>query len=159
MPQIVFGPQLGDVDGSTQKAVYAFLAKLQKDDTAPGLHIEPINNCIDPRVRTGRVNDFYRAVMVKVQGSGAEAHYVYLGTLPHDDAIEQARKVKVSINPRNGIAELIKADQDAEAAAPKPPACWCKSPSARHTHAAAVVLRPHRRTSVGCAAGSRGNDA
>lgn len=111
MPQIVFGPQLGDIDGNVKKAVYSFLDKLQKDDTVPGLHIEPINNCIDPRVRTGRVNDFYRAVLVKVQGSGAEAHYVYLGTLPHDDAIEQARKVKVSINPRNGIAELIRADQ------------------------------------------------
>lgn len=120
MPQIVFGPQLCEVDGSTQKAVYSFLAKLQKDDTASGLHIEPINNCIDPRVRTGRVSEFYRAVMVKVQGSGAEAHYVYLGTLPHDDAIEQARKVRMSINPRNGIAELIKADQAVEVPASRP---------------------------------------
>ncbi|CAM3786001.1 UvrD-helicase domain-containing protein [Smaragdicoccus niigatensis] len=115
MPQIVLGPPVAEVDGSAQKAVYAFLSKLQKDDTTPGLHIEPINNCIDPRVRTGRVNDFYRAVLVKVQGSGAEAHYIYFGTLPHDDAIAMARKVRLSVNPRNGIAELIRADADSQA--------------------------------------------
>jgi hypothetical protein len=69
MPQIVMGPsQTGTLDSSVKKQAYAFLEKLSTDDTLPGLHIEPINNSADVRVRTGRVNDFYRAVLFKVQG-------------------------------------------------------------------------------------------
>src|SRR5690606_22532375 len=39
----------------------------------------------------------------------AEAHYVYLGTYPHDEAIARARTAVVRVNPRNGIAELVEA--------------------------------------------------
>ncbi|MGY1709131.1 3'-5' exonuclease [Geodermatophilus sp. SYSU D00758] len=113
MPQIVMGPsQTGTLDSSVKKQAYAFLEKLSTDDTLPGLHIEPINNSADTRVRTGRVNDFYRAVLFKVQGQGDSAHYVYLGVLPHDDAISFARKARLTVNPVNGIAELIVAGDD-----------------------------------------------
>ncbi len=111
MPQIILGPSFGKLDGAVRKAAFAFLEKLQESDATPGLHIEPINGAADPRIRTGRVNDFWRAVLVKVQGQAAEAHYVYLGTYQHDDAIKYAKSAVVRINPRNGIAELVKADQ------------------------------------------------
>ncbi|TNC16615.1 DNA helicase UvrD [Georgenia sp. 311] len=112
MPQIILGPsQTKKIDGSVKKAGYAFLEKLAADDAVPGLHIEPINGSADPRVRTGRVNDFYRAVLFKVQGQGDEAHYVYLGILPHDDAIAFAKTARLKVNPVNGIAELVKASE------------------------------------------------
>src|SRR3954451_11486281 len=113
MPQIVMGPsQTGALDSSVKKQAYAFLEKLSTDDTLPGLHIEPIGGSADARVRTGRVNDFYRAVLFKVQGQGDSAHYVYLGVLPHDDAITFARKARLTVNPVNGIAELLVAGGD-----------------------------------------------
>lgn len=113
MPQIIMGPsQTGTLDASVKKQAYAFLEKLSENDALPGLHIEPINGSADERVRTGRVNDFYRAVLFKVQGNGDTAHYVYLGVLAHDDAIDFARKARLSVNPVNGIAELIIATQD-----------------------------------------------
>lgn len=112
MPQIILGPQpKKSLDGSVKKAAFSFLEKLQANDTSPGLHIEPINGSTDPRVRTGRVNEFWRAVLVQIHGSG-DTHYVYLGTFPHDDAIAFAKSASVRINPRNGIAELITADQE-----------------------------------------------
>lgn len=111
MPQIIFGPQqTGKLDGSVKKAAFAFLEKLGESDATPGLHIEPIEGTIDPRVRTGRINDFWRAVLVKIQGQASDAHYVYLGAYPHDDAITFAKTVQLVINPRNGIAELVAAD-------------------------------------------------
>ena len=110
MPQIILGPGNKKVDGSVQKQVMGFLFKLAEDDTAPGLHIEPMHSPADARARTGRVNDFYRAVLFKVQGSQDEASYVYAGTYPHDEAIDIARKSKLNINPRNGVAELIPVD-------------------------------------------------
>src|SRR3954471_18234155 len=113
MPQIVMGPsQTGTLDSSVKKQAYAFLEKLSTDDTLPGLHIEPINNSADVRVRTGRVNDFYRAELFKVQGQGDSAHYVYLGVLPHDDAITFTRKARLTVNPVNGIAELLVAGDE-----------------------------------------------
>lgn len=118
MPQIILGPSFGKLDGAVRKAAYAFLEKLQESDTTSGLHIEPINGSADPRVRTGRVNDFWRALLVKIQGQAAEAHYVYLGTYPHDEAIARAKTAVVRINPRNGIAELVEAAAAAPAVAP-----------------------------------------
>lgn len=107
MPQIILGPGLKKLDGSLQKATYAFLTKLAADDTAPGLHIEPIINSVDPRARTGRVDLSFRAVLFKLQGSQDDASYVFAGTYPHDEAIEVAKTSKLSINPRTGVAELI----------------------------------------------------
>src|SRR6185312_7136407 len=132
MPQIILGPGTKKVDGSVQKQVMAFLLKLTEDDTAPGLHIEPMHSPADTRVRTGRVNDFYRAVLFKVQGSQDEASYVYAGTYPHDEAIDIARKSRLNINPRNGVAELIPVDDVAptKVAAPYVPL----APSAAAVH-------------------------
>lgn len=114
MPQIILGPQQyapkKQVDGSVRSKAYNFLAKLAEDDTLPGLHIEPIVRAIDPRVRTGRVDDFWRAVLFKVQGQEQEAIYVYLGVWPHDAATEFAVKAQLKVNPVNGIAELLLTD-------------------------------------------------
>ena len=54
MPQIILGPGNKKVDGSVQKQVMGFLFKLAEDDTAPGLHIEPMHSPADARAR-GRV--------------------------------------------------------------------------------------------------------
>lgn len=122
MPQIIMGPsQTGTLDASVKKQAYAFLEKLSENDALPGLHIEPINGSTDERVRTGRVNDFYRAVLFKVQGNGDTAHYVYLGVLAHDVAIAFARKARLSVNPVNGIAEFIIATHDDSTPAVAPP--------------------------------------
>jgi superfamily I DNA/RNA helicase len=118
VPQIILGPGLEKLDGSLQKLTYSFLTKLASDDTALGLHIEPIKNSVDPRARTGRVDISYRAVLFKLQGSQHDASYVFAGTYPHDKAIEIAKKSKIDINPRNGVAELIPVEDLAPAAAP-----------------------------------------
>ena len=118
MPQIILGPGLDKLDGSLQKLTFGFLAKLAKDDTVAGLHIEPIKNSVDPRARTGRVDLSYRAVLFKLQGRQQEASYVFAGTYPHDEAIAIAKTRKLDINPRNGIAELIPVDE----VVPSPPA-------------------------------------
>ncbi|WP_027860123.1 UvrD-helicase domain-containing protein [Marmoricola sp. URHB0036] len=112
MPQIILGPQqhAPDIDGSVRGKAYAFLEKLAQDDTRPGLHMEPIGGSLDSRVRTGRVDQFWRAVLFKVQGQADAAMYVYLGVWPHDDAIAFAQQARLQVNPVNGIAELLLAD-------------------------------------------------
>jgi hypothetical protein len=75
------------------------------DDTAPGLHVEPIHNAVDRRVRTGRVDLSWRAVMFCLD-DGGERHYVIHGIWTHDDAIAVARRIRLSVNPINGLPQI-----------------------------------------------------
>lgn len=105
MPTIVMTKVASKLDPSVKKKAYTFLEKLAEDDTLPGLHIEPINHSADPRVRTGRVDQFYRAVLFKIP-SGDDTTYVFHGIWPHDDAITVARTTVLRVNPVNGVAEI-----------------------------------------------------
>lgn len=105
MPTIIMGKLASKIDGSIRAKAMTFLQKLSADDTAPGLHIEPIQNAVDPRVRTGRVNDFWRAVMFRLDGDG-EHHYVIHGIWPHDEANTVAQRVRLSVNPVNGLPQI-----------------------------------------------------
>ena len=105
MPTIIMTKWPVKLDGSVRSQAMAFLQKLSSDDTTPGLHVEPIANSADPRVRTGRVSQFWRAVMFRLDGDG-ERHYVIHGVWPHDDAIDVARKVRLHMNPINGLPQI-----------------------------------------------------
>ena len=87
MPTIVMAKQERAVEPILKKKAFAFLEKLSTSDELPGLHIEPIVNSADPRVRTGRVDDGYRAVLFKV-AQGDSIVYVFHGIFPHDKAID-----------------------------------------------------------------------
>ncbi|GEP27811.1 DNA helicase UvrD [Cryobacterium levicorallinum] len=106
MPTIILKPDTKKMEPALRTKAYAFLEKLGKDDTTAGLHIEKMHNAADARARTGRVDLANRAVIFKVKG-GDDAHYVYIGTWLHDEAIEVARTRILTINPVNGVAELV----------------------------------------------------
>ncbi|GAA3533260.1 DNA helicase [Aeromicrobium flavum] len=108
MAVVIFAPHKDGLhDGSIQSQIMAFIKKLFQDDTLPGLHIEPIQGAIDPKVRTGRVNDMYRAVLFKVYSSQGEPHYIFTGVWPHDKAIAIAEKAVLKTNSVNGLPELV----------------------------------------------------
>ncbi|MBD7980966.1 3'-5' exonuclease [Oerskovia merdavium] len=109
MPQVSIGPdKSGGVDGSVAGAVLTFLQKLGRDDTSPGLHIEPVVGGADHRLYTGRVTKFWRALLAKV-GDGPSATYVYFGTFQHDEAYEKAKRLKLTVNPQANVLELVEA--------------------------------------------------
>ncbi|MFI2561872.1 3'-5' exonuclease [Nocardia farcinica] len=110
---------LDKVDGSLVPRVFSFLAKLQADDTAPGLHIEPIKGAVDRRVRTGRVDLNHRAVLFRVDPKEGGTTYVYMGTWKHDVANSLAERAILRVNPVNGILEGAFTDP-AEVPAPVP---------------------------------------
>ncbi|AWE41874.1 MULTISPECIES: 3'-5' exonuclease [unclassified Actinobaculum] len=94
-------------DPSLKSKVGTFLMKLASTDRTSGLHVEPIRHSADPRVRTARVDRFYRAVVFQI-GQGDDAVYVFHGVWPHDDAINEAKEVSLQVNPRNGATEVIR---------------------------------------------------
>jgi superfamily I DNA/RNA helicase len=105
MPTIIMGKLASKIDGSIRGKAMTFLQKLGADDTTSGLHIEPIQHSADPRVRTGRLDEFWRAVMFRLDGE-TETHYVIHGIWPHDDAISVAKRVRLKVNPINGLPQI-----------------------------------------------------
>ncbi|WP_299449203.1 3'-5' exonuclease [uncultured Serinicoccus sp.] len=105
MPTIVMAKQERPLEPVMKKKAYAFLEKLSEDDTRPGLHIEPIVNAADERVRTGRVDQGYRAVLFKITTADTST-YVFHGIWPHDEAIKIAERTSLRLNPISGIAEI-----------------------------------------------------
>ncbi|MDU0349089.1 ATP-dependent helicase, partial [Actinomyces sp. MRS3W] len=94
-------------DPSLQAKIGPFLNKLAGASTSAGLHVEPIRNARDKRVRTARVTGFYRAVLFELD-AGSEPVYVFHGIWPHDEAIKIAESVTVRINPANGTTEVTR---------------------------------------------------
>ncbi|OBJ86639.1 3'-5' exonuclease [Mycobacterium asiaticum] len=96
---------MSKLDGSVKNKVYDFFEKLAADDTSPKLHIEPMKGAVDPRVRTGRVDLYWRAVLFRVDDKDSGPTYIYMGTWPHDDAIKLAQRATLRVNPVNGTLE------------------------------------------------------
>lgn len=96
---------MSKLDGSIKNKVYDFFEKLNADDTQPSLHIEPMKAAIDPRVRTGRVDLHYRAVLFRVDDKSSGPTYIYMGTWGHDEAIKLAEQATLRVNPINGTLE------------------------------------------------------
>ncbi|MEV7989045.1 UvrD-helicase domain-containing protein [Micromonospora sp. NPDC085948] len=109
MPTIIMTKWPVKIDGSIKSKAMTFLQKLSADDTTPGLHVEPIAGAADSRVRTGRVDQFWRAVMFRLDGAGG-CHYVIHGVWPHDDAIAVAGRVRLKVNPINGLPQIEEAE-------------------------------------------------
>ena len=102
-------------DKDLKAKIFTFIDKLSESDATPGLHIEPINGSADPRARTGRVDQFWRAVLFRIDPPNGETHYVYAGTWPHDEGTEKAKKLTLHVNHVNGVLELREAVAAAEA--------------------------------------------
>lgn len=96
------------LDKGVQAKVLTFLMKLREDDSAYGLRIKKLEHQKDPRARTGRVDDSWRALLFCIDSAG-ERTYVYAGTYEHDEAIERARTRVLRTNPVTHIAEIIDA--------------------------------------------------
>lgn len=96
---------MSKLDGSVKNKVYDFFEKLNVDDTQPSLHIEPMKGAVDPRVRTGRVDLYWRAIMFRVDDKSSGTTYIYMGTWPHDEANKLAERATLRVNPINGTLE------------------------------------------------------
>src|SRR5699024_12727405 len=87
-----------EVHPEVKKLTIHFLNKLTENPALPGLHIEPIKNSIDKRVRTGHVNDKYRAVLFELHDKH-DHHLVGVGGYNHDEGIAKGQHVGAAEKP------------------------------------------------------------
>lgn len=127
MPTLIMTKLEGNIDGSIKAKAMSFLLKLGEDDTTPGLHVEPIKGSADPRVRTGRVDQGWRAVLFRIDNNG-ETHYVVHGVWPHDKANKIAQNVKLRLNPVNGLPQFEETSTPDPTPIPVPAAPMAEQP-------------------------------
>ncbi|XTZ13182.1 UvrD-helicase domain-containing protein [Micromonospora echinospora] len=85
-----------------RKAVDAAIEKFTQH-THAGLHLEKLTNPKDPRIRTIRINQFWRGVVL-APDHGDE--YLLLTVLPHDDAYAYAGSRLFTVNQALGVLEV-----------------------------------------------------
>ncbi|MFF2303180.1 UvrD-helicase domain-containing protein [Streptomyces sp. NPDC058128] len=135
MPQLAFANSFWEsyealekqVRAGVRKAMTKFqlltVAELHADK---GLHLESVDKARDPRMRTIRINDFWRGVVL-APDDGSDT-FLLLNVVPHDDAYTWAAKRLYTVNTatrglevRNAVAieQLTPALEKAASTAPK----------------------------------------
>lgn len=99
-PKVLLG-----VDNRLLSTVQSSIRKLTNDWRTPGLHVEPIEQAKDARVRTARVNQQYRLVLFHLETSPRDVFYVE-GVYNHDDAYDVAGSKFLRVNDVTGQLEI-----------------------------------------------------
>ncbi|MEV6965269.1 UvrD-helicase domain-containing protein [Hamadaea sp. NPDC051192] len=90
------------LDATVQRRVVDFMLKLRKDPDANGLNLKQPQGARDKRVWTARVNDNFRAVLLR-----PDDVTFYLATIkPHDDAYTYASRIVWDVNKVTGGVEF-----------------------------------------------------
>src|SRR3954471_8290933 len=106
MPTLVFAKQFLDDFATLQPPVRQKVRELPdkfENAATSGVHLEKLNAQEDARVRTVRVDQFWRGVVVRL----GEGRYALLRVLGHDKAIDWAKRQKFGVNPVTGIVEIL----------------------------------------------------
>lgn len=103
-----------------QQAVLTFVAKFRQNPTASGINYERIRDAGDPNMRSVRVNDNVRGIVLKPDVGNV---YCLLWVDRHDDAYQWARRHRVAIHPDVGSIQIYAVEAastpDAATAAPE----------------------------------------
>lgn len=93
------------LDGSIRNRVLNFMVRLQREPDSPGLDLKHPQNA-PSYVRTARVTDNYRAVLVTSGSSGETELLSLVAVKKHDDAYTLANSLRLEVNSKTGAAEL-----------------------------------------------------
>ncbi len=106
MPQLAIAKDFLDeharLEKRVQKAVAAAITKFA-EHTHAGAHLEKLRNARDPRIRTIRIDRFWRGVVLAPESGDL---YCLLRVLPHDEAIAWATSRKFTVNQVMGVLEV-----------------------------------------------------
>ncbi|TYT74472.1 UvrD-helicase domain-containing protein [Desulfobotulus mexicanus] len=88
-----------------QTKVQHFLTKFQQDPTASGINYEKLHQCRDPRIRSVRIDQTYRGIVLQPKSGNV---YMLLWVDHHDRAYEWAKNRICDINPQLGAVQIYR---------------------------------------------------
>ena len=98
-----FLPEYAHLDRSVQAKVDDVFVKFA-EHTQAGLHFENMKGAIDPRVRTVRIDDHYRGI---VMAPDAGDTYLLVQVLTHDQSDKWVARHRVGVNTATGALEVL----------------------------------------------------
>ena len=99
---------------SKQNRVMEFLSKFRSNPEANGFNYEKIQNASEPNMRSVRIDDTYRAILIREEGTNV---YLLLWVDHHDEAYDWAIRKRCVLNHATGsiqIYEIQEATQEPE---------------------------------------------
>jgi UvrD-like helicase family protein len=94
--------EFGRLQKNVQDRVYETFAKFE-EATFAGVHLETIRNVRDPRLRSIRIDQFWRGIVLAPTSGDS---YMLLRVLPHDEAYLWAQRKAASVNRATGGIEI-----------------------------------------------------
>jgi hypothetical protein len=107
-----------------QQAVMKFVSQFRQNPTSPGINYEKIREATDPAMRSVRIDQSYRGVVLKPDKGNV---YCLLWVGKHDDAYEWAARRRVAIHPELGNIQVFEVVNETVSGAPAPVASLPKS--------------------------------
>lgn len=106
MPKLVFAKEFLDDFARLEPPVRQKVRELPdkfEHSAQTGVHLEKLTGARDDRVRTVRVDQFWRGVVVRL----GQARYALLRVLAHDEANSWATRQQLGVNPVTGLVEIL----------------------------------------------------
>lgn len=105
------------VPRAQQKKVMNFVRKFRENPTSAGINYEKIHTFLDQNLRTVRVDDAYRAIVLRPEEGNV---YVLLWVDHHDEAMAWAKNKRCEVHPETGSLQILTlADGPSTTAAPQ----------------------------------------
>ena len=98
---------------SQQKKVREFVEKFRANPASAGINYEKIHEASDPNLRSVRIDQAYRGIVLKPEAGNA---YLLLWVDHHDEAYRWAQNRVFGINPETGSLQVV----DVTATSPSP---------------------------------------
>ena len=89
-----------------QGKVSKFVTNFQKNPVSTGINYENIANAKDPNMRSVRIDQAYRGIVLKPEEGNV---YILLWVDHHDEAYDWATRHKCNINPQTGALQIFEA--------------------------------------------------
>ena len=87
-----------------QKKVTKFLRRFRDDPTSASINYESISDFVDPKMRSVRIDQAWRAIVVKPDQGNV---YMLLWVDHHDKAYAWARNKRVEVHPDTGTLQIL----------------------------------------------------
>lgn len=95
-----------------------FIDKFQKNPTSPGINYETITHARDPNLRSVRIDQAYRGIVLKPQSGDV---YLLLWIDRHDDAYAWAQHRVCTIHPETGSVQVVFVAEEEKTTTEEPP--------------------------------------